>query len=81
LIVFSEDGDKTVKDAAQALSGILNKIEISTVIYPTGPRWNLGAIIGTDAPWALAAKDPTTVVLLVGTNPMFDVAGWKKRKK
>jgi hypothetical protein len=72
-----------VKDAAHALGDILNKLDISTVTTqstPEGRQLEL-QFLGADSPWELSAKDPTAVILLVGPNPMFDLAGWKKRKK
>jgi hypothetical protein len=83
LVIFSSTADKSVKDAAGALDDSLNKIEISTIIVPSLPEGRQLEIqfLGDDSPWELAAKDPTAVILLVGSNPMFDLAGWKKRHK
>jgi hypothetical protein len=82
-VTFSSAANQTVKDAAQALSDELNKLSISTILMPTlgGPKDNLAGFMGPDSPWVWAAKDPTSAVVLVGPNPMFDVAGWKKRHK
>lgn len=83
LITFSAEADKTVQHSAQALADVLNEIEISTVIAPTSPGWmpQLIVYLGGDSPQALAVKDPTAVIFLVGANPMFDIAGENKRHK
>jgi hypothetical protein len=80
-VTFSSAADKKVLDAATALSDTLNKLEISTIKIQTNPeglQMDL-QFRGADSPEVLARKDPTAVILLVGTNPMFDLAGWKKK--
>jgi hypothetical protein len=83
LVTFSSNADKAVRHSAQALVDALNSKDISTVTAPTRPEWmpQLAAALGQDSPQALAVKDPSAVIILVGPNPMFDLAGWKKRKK
>jgi len=85
LITFNSTAGSGTKDSATALFDILAKLKISTVklqaapqMLQPGPALNL---IGVDSPWALAIKDPTVVVLLVGPNPMFDLLGTSKRHK
>jgi hypothetical protein len=83
LLICSSTASEAVKDSANALGNILNKLEISTIAAqstPEGRQLEL-QFLGADSPWELAAKDTTAVILLVGTNPMFDLAGWKKRNK
>ena len=83
LVICSATASESVKDAAMALFNVLNKLEISTVTTqatPEGRQLEL-QFLGADSPWELAAKDPTAVILLVGPNPMFDLAGWKKRQQ
>jgi len=74
LVTYRSTADKKVIDAADALTGAFNKVEISTIEIQTiqGGRQQ-----GADSPWELAKKDPTAAILLIGDNPMFDVAGWK----
>jgi hypothetical protein len=83
LILVSSAATENVKGAAHALDDALNAIEISTVqteARPTdaGDTWTT-RFLGPGSPWELAAKDPTSVVLLIGDNPMFDMSGWKDR--
>jgi hypothetical protein len=82
LILVSSAADKTVKALAFALDDTLNRIKIGTIQTQADPREGDPTrmqIFGFGSPWAVAAKDPTSVVLLVGDNPMFDVSGWKQR--
>jgi hypothetical protein len=84
LVLVSLAADKTVKALAVALDDTLNKLKISTIQTEADPREaDPNAIttrfLGVGSPWVVAAKDPTSVVLLVGDNPMFDVSGWKQR--
>jgi hypothetical protein len=83
LVTFSSTASDGVKDSATALGEVLNNLEISTITIPTSPegRQQTLEFLGADSPWELAAKDPTAVILLVGTNPMFDLAGTNKRHK
>ncbi len=83
LVAFNSEADKSVQGSAHALADALNKIEIATVVMPVMPAWmpQLTKLLGADSPQALATKDPTAEILLVGPNPMFDLTGWKKRKK
>jgi hypothetical protein len=72
-----------VKQAAVALDDALNSIEISTIQTEAETSQKaLNFFLATSGPGSpdeLAAKDPTTVVLLVGDNPLFDISGWKQR--
>jgi hypothetical protein len=86
LVSTSSMANGDVKGAATALYDALNKLEISTIKIEADPRDAAPdslttRFLGPGSPWGLAAKDPTSVIFLVGTNPMFDLAGWKKRKK
>jgi hypothetical protein len=83
LVIFGSTAKQSVKDAAGALADALNKIDISTIMVPSlsEARQLEVQFLGADSPWELAAKDPTAVILLVGSNPMFDLTGWKKRHK
>ncbi len=86
LIMTSLGSGKKVEDAAEALYEILNKLQISTIKLQTDPREanpNSLAVkfFGPGSPWQIAAKDPSVIVILVGDNPMFDLAGWNKRQK
>jgi hypothetical protein len=82
LVTFNSTATKAVKDSAKALSNALNELGISTIVMPTlTPIHDPLGFMGPDSPWGLASKDPTAVILLVGTNPVFDLAGWKKRKR
>lgn len=83
LITLSSKADKEERESAQALADALNGIGISTVIAPIDPQWvpQLMGSLGEDSPQALTVKDPKAVILLIGSNPMFDLAGWKTRKK
>ncbi|HXY00092.1 MAG TPA: hypothetical protein VEI54_04170 [Candidatus Limnocylindrales bacterium] len=84
LVVVSSTAAETVKAAAVALNDAFNRIDISTIqaeadASPQGLQfWR---VLGEDSPWVLAIKDPTAVIVLIGTNPMFDLAGWHKRHK
>jgi hypothetical protein len=83
LVIVSSTAGGTVKAAATALNDALNRIDISTIQTEStseGRQLEL-QFLGEDSPWELAIKDPTAVILLVGSNPMFDLAGWKKRHK
>jgi hypothetical protein len=82
LITFSSAASDAVKNSAKALGDALNKLTISTVTLPTPPGAHSLDLefFGPDSPWELAVKDPTAVFLLVGTNPMFDLAGTKRHK-
>ena len=83
LVIVNSNGGEIVKVAANALSDALNQLEISTINTqaPPLPEGPAVEFLGPGSPWDLAAKDPTAVFLLVGTNPMFDLAGWNKRHK
>jgi hypothetical protein len=81
LVTFSSNADDAVKEAAKALSDVLNKLEISTINTPSFPSNTNVILEGFDSPWVIAAKDPTQVFILIGPNPMFDLAGWKKQKE
>jgi hypothetical protein len=86
LISTSSVANGDVKGAANALYDALNKIEISTIKTEADPREAepnslTKRSFGAGSPRELAAKNPTSVILLVGTNPMLDLAGLKKRKK
>jgi hypothetical protein len=83
LVIVASTASNGVKSAAKALGDILNTIEISTIQTESEParRQNTLMLLGADSPWELAAKDPTAVILLVGVNPMVDLAGAKKRHK
>jgi len=75
--------DRNVKAAAVALYDALNRIDISTIhaeAAPEGRQLEL-QFLGNDSPWELAIKDPTAVIVLIGTNPMFDLSGWHQRHK
>jgi hypothetical protein len=83
LVIVSSTADRTVKAAATALYNALNRIDISTIqteAAPEGRQLEL-QFLGNDSPWELAIKDPTAVIVLIGTNPMFDLSGWHKRHK
>lgn len=83
LVIVSSTADRTVKAAATALNDALNRIDISTTqteSTPEGRQLEL-QFLGDDSPWELAIKDPTAVIILIGTNPMFDLSGWHKRHK
>ncbi|MGC1437654.1 MAG: hypothetical protein WA847_17300, partial [Terriglobales bacterium] len=83
LVIVSSTADGTVKAAATALNDALNGIDISTIqteSTPEGRQLEL-QFLGDDSPWELAIKDPTAVIILIGTNPMFDLSGWHKRHK
>jgi hypothetical protein len=84
LVTFSSNARERTKDAAKALSDVLNKLEIGTINIPSLPS-QLNPLSlqfhGPGSAWELAAKDPTQVFILIGPNPMFDLAGWKKQQK
>jgi hypothetical protein len=83
LVIVSSTADGTVKAAATALNDALNRIEISTIQTEATPESRQLELqfLGDDSPWELAIKDPTAVIILIGTNPMFDLSGWHKRHK
>jgi hypothetical protein len=86
LVVTSSSARQSVKDAAKALDGTLNKIGISTmgIIIPDSPefRAEVDTDEGTDSPESLALKDPTQIFIMVGTNPMtVDTFGERKLHK
>jgi hypothetical protein len=83
LVIVSSTADRTVKAAATALNDALNRIDISTIQTESTPesRQLERQFLGDDSPWELAIKDPTAVIILIGTNPMFDLSGWHKRHK
>jgi len=70
-VIVSMSGGKTVKDSAQALSDVLNKLKISTATpFRIAPQIPPPEILGADSPYALVTNDPRTVFILVGPNPM-----------
>lgn len=83
LVIVSSTADGTVKAAATALYDALNSIDISTVHAESAPEARQLELqfLGDDSPWELAIKDPTAVIILIGTNPMFDLSEWHKRHK
>lgn len=83
LVIVSSNANGTVKAAATALNDALNRIDISTVQTESRPegRQLESQFLGDDSPWELAIKDPTAVIILIGTNPMFDLAAWHKHHK
>lgn len=83
LVIVSSAASGSVKAAANALYDALNKIDISTVRTESTPegRQLASQTLGNDSPWELAVKDPTAVIILIGTNPMFDLSGWHQRHK
>jgi hypothetical protein len=83
LVIVSSTADGTVKAAATALNDALNRIDISTIQTESTPQGRQVELqfLGNDSPWELAEKDPTAVIILIGTNPMFDLSGWHKRHK
>lgn len=83
LLMFSSTANDEVKGSAKALGSVLNKIGIRTVPMESTPEFSRFVLqdLGADSPWALAAKDPTAVFLLVGVNPMFDIGAFDKRRK
>jgi hypothetical protein len=83
LLTFNANAGESVKNSAKALGDVLNRLKISTVTIQARPEGRQVALeyFGADWPYELALKDPTAVILLVGTNPTFDFAGWAKRHK
>lgn len=83
LVIVSSTADATVKAAATALYDALNSIDINTIQAESSPQNRQLELrfLGDDSPWELAIKDPTAVIILIGTNPMFDLSGWHKRPK
>jgi hypothetical protein len=83
LVIVSSTADGTVKAAATALNDALNRIDISTVQTESAPEGRQLELqfLGDDSPWELALKDPTAVIIPIGTNPMFDLSEWHKRHK
>ncbi|HEY6765452.1 MAG TPA: hypothetical protein VI386_11815 [Candidatus Sulfotelmatobacter sp.] len=83
LILVADTASEKVQKAAEALDDALNAIELSTI--QTQADSSQKALLffletfGPGSPSELAAKDPTTVVLLIGENPLFDISGWKQR--
>jgi hypothetical protein len=80
VVFYNSTASEAVKSSAKALAGILNKLKISTLVIPEVPEgWQSSVhFMGADSPMALAANDPTAVFLLVGPNPMHDLAGWSR---
>jgi hypothetical protein len=86
LIVTSMASSRKVVEAANALYEVLNKLQISTIKIQVRPREAdpnspMAQFFGLGSPWQKAAMDPNSVVILVGENPMYDLAGWNARKK
>jgi hypothetical protein len=86
VIVTSLASGKKVEDAAEALYEVLNKLQISTVKrkadpQQTTPNSPMVQIFGPGSPWEIAALAPSVIVILVGDNPMFDVAERTKPQK
>jgi|HubBroStandDraft_5_1064220.scaffolds.fasta_scaffold11311_6 hypothetical protein len=85
LVITSANATGPVKSAAEALYDALNAIDISTIKAEAPDdqraRTFFAAEIGADSPWAMAAKDPSAVIILIGSNPMFDLSGWHNRHK
>jgi hypothetical protein len=83
LVIVSSTADRTVKAAATALYDALNGIDISTIQTESTPESRQLELqfLGDDSPWELAIKDPKAVIILIGTNPMFDLSGWHERHK
>jgi hypothetical protein len=83
MILVSSEASKPVRNAASALYDELNRIGISTLSSDVDPQMDneyYRNIYGSGSPFELAAKDPTSVILMIGDNPMFDIAGWKDRQ-
>jgi hypothetical protein len=83
-VIVSSTANSGVKDSARALWDTLNnKIGISTIQDESRPesRGSFSTFLGADSPWELAEKYPTAVVILVGPNPMSDLARRKSPKK
>jgi hypothetical protein len=75
MVLVSSVANGAVKRASTVLSGVLNKLEISTSkndVAPSdiGPNSFTGKVFGSGSPWDLAARDPTLIVLLIGPNSM-----------
>lgn len=83
LVIFASTASEGVKNSARALGKVLNELAVSTATRQATPEMRRPALesLGADSPWELAARDPTAVILLVGTNPMFDLAGTNNRHK
>jgi hypothetical protein len=83
MILVSSEASKPVRNAASALYDELNRIGISTLSSDVDPQMDneyYRNIYGSGSPFELAAKDPASVILMIGVNPMFDIAGWKDRQ-
>jgi hypothetical protein len=64
---------RRANDAAfSALFHALLNAGISSWPFNEMPE-NIVATLGEDSPWALVAKDPASIFLVVGINPMIDV--------
>jgi hypothetical protein len=86
LIITSSLASDDVNRAANALEDALNKLKISTDKMLEDPRNALYFKTSTDPrivdmgfPWELAADDPSAVIVIVGTNPMYDKWAWSLR--
>jgi len=79
-ITFNSMAEVGVKGAANALYGVLNKLRISTIKIPASPNAPYARDFGVDSPFDLAQKNPGSVVILVGPNPMFDLSGTQPKR-
>jgi hypothetical protein len=81
LILFSDAANETVARAARALGNALmnSKIYTATTEAQAGHQEVFRQVLGAGSPWELAAQDPTTVVLLIGKNPLVAVPVPKKQ--
>lgn len=78
-IVVNDAANDEVKRAATSLYDVLNALGIFTVEFhfASDPYGNMERFEGADSPEMRALRDPKSIFLLVGSNPMFNVSGFK----
>jgi hypothetical protein len=83
LVIVSSTAGVRVKEAANTLWDVLNKMHITTIHTEAQPdsRALATQFLGADSPWAVATNDPAAVILLVGTNPVSDLGQRPKYHK
>jgi hypothetical protein len=80
-MVVPDSADKSTKDAAAALLGILNEIGITTTMNNvTTIQAAILSKFGQRSPWELAVANPQSVVIFIRPNPMHPPLNSKKRK-